>query len=128
MTTERIIGELSPRDGKEGKLKTILAVFPNMGRFRYCRHSSGARQVEVYQQGPDAGAILSRMCRDRLVERRFQALDAPLAMLAVRQMVSTDYPFLISRSEWMAAYLKRFCTGRTLACTSLYHRKAGIVT
>ncbi|MET9030416.1 DUF6875 domain-containing protein [Nocardia sp. NPDC004168] len=38
----------------------------------------------------------------------FRPLDAPLPMLVVRNMMPSDYPFLVGKSEWLFAYLSRF--------------------
>ncbi|MEU7632968.1 DUF6875 domain-containing protein [Nocardia sp. NPDC049220] len=43
-----------------------------------------------------------------LWNRDFRPLDAPLPMLVVRNMMPSDYPFLLGRSEWLFAYLTRF--------------------
>ncbi|MEU7769263.1 DUF6875 domain-containing protein [Nocardia sp. NPDC049190] len=43
-----------------------------------------------------------------LWNRDFRPLDAPLPMLVVRNMMPSDYPFLLGKSEWLFAYLSRF--------------------
>jgi hypothetical protein len=35
-------------------------------------------------------------------------LDGPFAMIAVRHMVVTDYPFLGENEKWTGAYFARF--------------------
>lgn len=46
----------------------------------------------------------------------FKALDGPFAMLAVRHMVVTDYPFLCENDTWMDAYLARFALEISAGC------------
>jgi hypothetical protein len=43
-----------------------------------------------------------------LWNKDFHPLDAPIPMLVVRTMMSTDFPFLLARPEWMTAYVKKF--------------------
>jgi hypothetical protein len=43
-------------------------------------------------------------------------LDAPFAMLAVRHMVVTDYPFLCGNEKWMVAYAARFAPAISVTC------------
>jgi hypothetical protein len=46
----------------------------------------------------------------------FKALDGPFAMLAVRHMVVTDYPFLCEDEKWTDAYLARFAPEVSAGC------------
>jgi hypothetical protein len=38
----------------------------------------------------------------------FRPLRSPLALLAIRYMVSSDFPFLAKKTEWIEEYLKKF--------------------
>lgn len=38
----------------------------------------------------------------------FRPLRSPVPLLAIRQMVPSDYPFLVMRSEYLLAYLDQF--------------------
>jgi hypothetical protein len=44
-------------------------------------------------------------------------LDAPYAILAIRHMVATDYPFLCDNDKWMAAYIARFAATISGGCS-----------
>ncbi|MFD9669256.1 DUF6875 domain-containing protein [Rhodococcus sp. NPDC059968] len=103
-----IFPELSPRDGKDAILKAIVAVFPNMADFDIIDTVQAHGKSKFIKNGLMLGQFYPGCLEPGLWNDDFRPLDAPLPMLAVRQMVSTDYPFLTARSEWMAAYLKRF--------------------
>ena len=103
-----IFPELSPRDGKDAILKAIVAVFPNMADFDIIDTVQAHGKSKFIKKGLMLGQFYPGCLEPGLWNDDFRPLDAPLPMLAVRQMVSTDYPFLTARSEWMAAYLKRF--------------------
>ncbi|MCJ0904294.1 hypothetical protein MTX36_12765 [Rhodococcus sp. ARC_M6] len=103
-----IYPELPPRDGKDEIFKAIIAVFPDVNDFDLIDTVQFHGKSTFVNKGMMLGQFYPGCLQSGLWNDDFRALDAPLPMLAVRQMVSTDYPFLTGRAEWMSAYLKRF--------------------
>ena len=103
-----IFPSLSPSDGKDAIFKAILAIFPDLTDFSIIDAVQSNGKSTFINKGLMLGQFYPGCSRPGLWNDDFKPLDAPLPMLAVRHMVSTDYPFLTERSEWMAAYLKRF--------------------
>jgi hypothetical protein len=48
-------------------------------------------------------------CREPgLWNRDFRPLESPIPLIAIRYMVSNDFPFLSSNASWIEVYLRRF--------------------
>lgn len=103
-----IYPELSPNSGKDAIFKAILAIFPDLVNFDTIEKVQSCGKSKFIAKGMMLGQFYPGCAKPGLWNEDFKPLSSPLPMLAVRQMVSTDYPFLVDRPEWMAAYLKRF--------------------
>jgi hypothetical protein len=53
-------------------------------------------------------ALYPRCEQSGLWNEEFRPLRAPVPLLAIRQMVSSDLPFLFDTASHLAAYLDRF--------------------
>ena len=92
--------------------RTVLVVFPDLEPGDVRRVVDGTQQrlkpeyvsrglmIGEFHQGPPDKA--------GLWNPDFRPLRSPLPLLAIRQMVPTDFPFLADDPELVAAYLSRF--------------------
>lgn len=103
-----IYQELPPDEGKDAIFRAIVAIFPNISDFNVIETVQLHGKSKFVKNGLMLGQFYPGCLQPGLWNDDFRPLDSPLPMLAVRQMVSTDYPFLATRSEWMSAYLKKF--------------------
>lgn len=103
-----IFPELIPHSGKDAIFRAILAIFPDLVDFDTIEKVQSNGKSKFIDKGLMLGQFYPGCTKPGLWNDDFRPLSSPLPMLAVRQMVSTDYPFLMDRSEWMSAYLKRF--------------------
>ncbi|MDI9917421.1 DUF6875 domain-containing protein [Rhodococcus sp. IEGM 1379] len=103
-----IYQELPPSEGKDAIFRAIVAIFPNISDFNVIETVQLHGKSKFVKNGLMLGQFYPGCRQPGLWSEDFRPLDSPLPMLAVRQMVSTDYPFLATRSEWMSAYLKKF--------------------
>jgi len=104
--------DLSPRDGADAGLKSILILFPDVPQEQvpslidftqerlkrlYVDHKL---MIGEFHPGPPAKA--------GLWNDDFRPLKAPLPMLVIRHMVPTDFAFLKDDKGFMEAYLRIF--------------------
>jgi len=108
--------DVEPREGSSAINKTILVVFPNLG-------SDAAALVDEVQKqlkpsfvdlGLMLGEFHSKNESPGLRNPDFRPLRSPVPMLAIRQMVETDLPFLRRyidepqvRVSFLRSYLRR---------------------
>jgi Domain of unknown function (DUF6875) len=95
---------------REQHLLTILVVLP-----RIDRTDSGpldALQARLKDTFVRAGLMVGQFhphCEQSgLWNEDFRPLKAPIPLLAIRQMVSSDLPFLLDSASHLSAYLNRF--------------------
>ena len=105
--------QIEPREGPTAINKTILVVFPNLG-------GDAAALVDDVQQQlkssfVDLGLMLGEFHAKNespgLRNPDFRPLRSPVPMLAIRQMVETDLPFLrrcIDEPHLRVAYLRSY--------------------
>ncbi|GGL10880.1 DUF6875 domain-containing protein [Nocardia jinanensis] len=103
-----IFPTLSPQDGAGSALRTTMAVFPDLTDYDMIDTVQQAGKDQFVELGLMLGQFYPGCAEGGLWNSDFRPLDAPLPMLAVRQMVGTDYPFLVSRPNHLSAYLKQF--------------------
>ncbi|MET8798571.1 DUF6875 domain-containing protein [Nocardia sp. NPDC004568] len=103
-----IFPTLAPRDGTGSALRTIVAVFPDLTDYAMIDAVQQAGKDQFVEVGLMLGQFYPGCAEGGLWNSDFRPLDAPLPILAVRQMVGTDYPFLTSRQNHLSAYLKQF--------------------
>ncbi|MBY8855144.1 hypothetical protein K7711_01500 [Nocardia sp. CA2R105] len=100
--------DLPPRDEPGAKLKAVLAVFPDLTEYADIDAVQREQKSRFVEQGLMLGQFYPGCTVAGLHNPDFRALDAPLPLLAIRQMVPTDFPFLSGRREWLEYYLKLF--------------------
>ena len=83
---------------------TAVTVFPGLTRCDRIDSVHHRHKTQVVRDGSMLGQFYPGCEVPGLWNAAFPALDAPLPMLVVRPMMSTDYPFLAARAEWLYAY------------------------
>ncbi|WP_024799771.1 DUF6875 domain-containing protein [Nocardia sp. BMG51109] len=91
----------------EARGLTLVTMFPELTRFDLIDAVHRARKTEVVGQGLMLGQFYPGCAVPGLWNHDFRPLDAPVPMLVLRTMMSTDFPFLAARSDWLYAYLTR---------------------
>jgi hypothetical protein len=99
---------LHPRDEPESKFKAVLAVFPDVTDYAAIETVQHDRKTRFVEEGLMLGQFYPGCTTPGLHNPEFPALDAPLPILAVRNMAPTDFPFLATRDEWIDAYDRLF--------------------
>ncbi|MBW4717939.1 DUF6875 domain-containing protein [Saccharothrix obliqua] len=104
--------ELEPRTGPVAQFKTVLVLLPDLTgsgdwavvdraqellKREYTDH--GLMVGEFHPGPPDKGGLWNP---------DFRPLRSPVALLGIRNMVPTDFPFLRDDDVTLAAYLRRF--------------------
>jgi hypothetical protein len=99
---------LSPAHGPESVFKAVVVVFPDATEFEQFDAVQKECKNAFVKRGLMVGQFYPGHPQGGLRNPDFRALDAPYAILAIRHMVATDYPFLCDNDEWVAAYFARF--------------------
>ncbi|NNH71362.1 hypothetical protein HLB23_16075 [Nocardia uniformis] len=94
----------SPTDARR---LTLVTVFPELTRYDMIDAVHRARKTQVVAEGLMLGQFYPGCPVPGLWNRDFHPLDAPVPMLVLRPMMSTDFPFLVSRADWLYAYFTR---------------------
>ena len=116
---------LPPTDGDDALLKAVLLVFPDVLDYSLIEEAQREGKSKFVQEGLMLGQFYPGCTTPGLRNKAFPALDAPLPILAVRNMVGSDFPFLAQRSEWVDAYLKKFAHQIPGPVRSQHHREGG---
>jgi hypothetical protein len=109
---------LPPREGQEAIFKAIVVVFPDLTDYSIIDIVQREGKSMVVRDGMMLGQFYPGCAQPGLWNHDFRPLDAPYPMLAVRQMVSSDFAFLTADREWLMAYFKRFAPGIPLPVRS----------
>ncbi|MEV6769245.1 DUF6875 domain-containing protein [Nocardia sp. NPDC051030] len=88
----------------EARRSTLVTIFPELTRYELIDAAHRAHKTQAVTQGLMLGQFYPGCTVPGLWNRAFHPLDAPLPMLVLRPMMSTDFPFLVSRSDWLYAY------------------------
>jgi hypothetical protein len=99
---------LPPANGPESIYKAVVVVFPEVTEFGQIDAVQAECKTTFVERGLMVGQFYPGHQQGGLRNPYFKALDGPFAMLAVRHMVVTDYPFLCENEQWTDAYLARF--------------------
>lgn len=102
-TYSALLGE-NPADARG---LTLVTVFPELTRYDLIDAVHRARKTQVVTAGLMLGQFYPGCAVPGLWNSDFHPLDAPVPMLVLRPMMSTDFPFLVSRTEWLYAYFTR---------------------
>lgn len=83
---------------------TTVALFPGLTRYDRIDAVHRRHKTEVVRDGLMLGQFYPGCPVPGLWNAAFHPLDAPLPMLVIRPMMTTDYPFLVARTDWLDAY------------------------
>ena len=100
-------------DGPESIYKAVVVVFPDVTDFEQIEAVQNECKDTFVERGLMVGQFYPGHPQGGLRNPDFKALDGPFAMLAVRHMVITDYPFLCENEKWIDAYVARFALDKS---------------
>lgn len=83
---------------------TAVTIFPGLTRTDRIDAVHRRHKTEVVRDGLMLGQFYPGCRVPGLWNAAFHPLDAPLPMLVIRPMMTTDYPFLVARTDWLYAY------------------------
>lgn len=89
-------------------LRALITVFPNLTDYSLIDEIHAEFKTEFVEQGTMLGQFYPGCDQPGLWNKDFRPLDAPMPMLVVRSMMTTDFPFLLGKPEWMNAYVRKF--------------------
>ncbi|MEV6276242.1 DUF6875 domain-containing protein [Nocardia sp. NPDC051832] len=98
---------LISENSSEAHRLTLITVFPALTRYELIDAAHQDRKSEAVRDGLMLGQFYPGCAVPGLWNRDFHPLDAPVPMLVLRPMMSTDFPFLVARKDWLYAYLTR---------------------
>lgn len=107
---------LPPTEAPDSVYKAVVLVFPDVTEFGQIDAVQDECKTAFVKRGLMVGQFYPGHQHRGLHNADFRPLDAPFAMLAVRHMVATDYPFLCDDERWMDAYDARFVSARSATC------------
>jgi hypothetical protein len=99
---------LPPTEGPETLLKTILILFPTVADYSLIDEAQKKLKEESVPMGLMIGQFYPGCEEPGIRNRNFRPLQSPLPLLAIRNMVGSDFPFLAARGEWVQDYLNKF--------------------
>ncbi len=101
---------LEQLDGAREHLLTILVVLPGFDRMDPGSLDvlQGRLKDAFVRDGLMVGQFHPRCEQSGLWNEDFRPLKAPIPLLAIRRMVSSDLPFLLDSASHLSAYLNRF--------------------
>ncbi|MEU4805398.1 DUF6875 domain-containing protein [Actinosynnema sp. NPDC023587] len=104
--------ELEPTSGPAAQFKTILVLFPDLGGdggFDVVDRTQEMLKVEYADHGLMLGEFHpGPPDKEGLWNPRFRPLSSPVALLGMRHMVPTDFPFVRGDDVTLAVYLRLF--------------------
>lgn len=99
---------LPPTEGSDALLKTILILFPSVTDYRLIDDAQKRLKKESVSTGLMIGQFYPGCDEPGIRNPDFRPLQSPIPLLAIRHMVSSDFPFLAGSVAWTEEYLKRF--------------------
>ncbi|MEV0252008.1 DUF6875 domain-containing protein [Nocardia sp. NPDC050712] len=100
--------ELPPTEGGAAVLRTLITVLPDLTDYTLIDELHAELKTGFVEHGAMLGQFYPGCDQPGLWNKDFHPLDSPIPMLVVRTMMTTDFPFLLARPEWMTAYVKKF--------------------
>lgn len=101
--------QLEPRTGLAAQFKTILIVFPEMSERDAPAIIDGVQhhlKPDFVARGLMLGQFYATCDEPGLWNPAFRPLRSPVPLLAIRQLVPSDFPFLTRSQACVAAYLR----------------------
>jgi hypothetical protein len=99
---------LPPTEGSDALLKAILILFPTVTGYEMIDEAQRRLKNEFVAMGLMIGQFYPGCGQPGIRNPQFRPLQSPFALLAIRHMVSSDFPFLIGKAQWVEEYLKTF--------------------
>lgn len=99
---------LPPDTGGSTVLRCLVTALPDLHDYSLIDDLHDELKSEFVEQGLMLGQFYPGCTQPGLWNKDYHPLDAPIPMLVVRTMMATDFPFLLSRPEWMSAYVRKF--------------------
>ncbi len=99
---------LPPQDGGGAVLRVLITAMPDLRDFSLIDNLHSELKSRFVERGLMLGQFYPGCKEPGLWNKDFHPLDSPIPMIAVRSMMTTDFPFLLGRPEWMTAYVKKF--------------------
>jgi hypothetical protein len=99
---------LPPVDGPDALLKSILILFPTVTDYSLIDEAQRRLKKDSVAMGLMIGQFYPGCEEPGTRNPEFRPLQSPIALLAIRHMVSSDFPFLAARAEWIEEYLRKF--------------------
>lgn len=99
---------LPPTEGPDIVLKAILILFPTVTDYDMIAEAQRRLKREFIAMGLMIGQFYPGCEEPGIRNPEFKPLRSPLALLAIRRMMSSDFPFLEAKVEWVEEYLKKF--------------------
>lgn len=100
--------ELPPREGPDVLLKTVLVLLPTVTDYAIIDDAQEHLKEEFVALGLMVGQFYPGCDKPGLWNAEFKPLRSPIPLLAIRHMVSSDFPFLSTKTKWIERYLKKF--------------------
>ena len=110
---------LPPREGSDALFKTILILFPTVTAYGMIDEAQRRLKNEFVAMGLMVGQFYPGCGEPGIWNPQFRPMQSPFALLAIRHMVSGDFPFLIGKVKWIEEYLKRFAPAIPTAVRSI---------
>ncbi|MBO0854866.1 MAG: hypothetical protein J2P18_14025 [Nocardia sp.] len=82
----------------------LITLLPDLTDYQRIDAAHRAYKSEAVREGLMLGQFYPGCRVPGLWNRDFRPLDSPVPMLVLRPMMSTDYPFLAGRADWLYAY------------------------
>lgn len=98
----------APTEGPNALLRTLVVMFPDVVDVDLIETVQRTLKPDFVAEGLMAGQFYAGCTAAGLWNEEFRPLQSPVPLIAVRYMVSNDFPFLKSEPSWIEAYLRRF--------------------
>jgi hypothetical protein len=110
----KLFHTLPPLTGDTALLKAVLLIFPDIEQPELIDRAQESLKPLFIREGLMIGEFHATNDTPGLHNRNFRPLRSPYPMLAIRQLVSTDLPFLVRESDsvevridFLTSYLER---------------------
>ena len=114
---------LPPTAGPDALFKTILILFPTVTDYGMIDEVQRHLKDDFVSRGLMIGQFYPGCEEPGLRNSRFRPLRSPFALLAIRHMVSSDFPFLAAKASWVEDYLAQFAPDIPVPIRSIIARK-----
>lgn len=99
---------LPPTEGGAAVLRTLITVLPDLQDYTLINELHAELEGAFVARGVMLGQFYPGCDQPGLWNKDYRPLDAPIPMIVVRSMVTTDFPFLLEQPDWMSAYVKKY--------------------